>query len=351
MKDRPGPTTGMTAKMTALLRPALFLWLLAVPATAAPDLNLEEIERLLTDLPPEQRAQTIDELRGVLDRLAHSRPSTEEPKQQAPSWFNRVKLRHSAYNKAGIPKPASFQYTSPRSDDDSYAIDLGVTLLPWTEKDYVLGPKFEFHRNTLLDKEQDVLRSGLAGGHSWGRPAANAHDDPSSSWWAWLDSSADLKHDRVEDTRSYQVSATLMPLHSDLALGAARDLFRIGLPVLFDLEFGLEYEDIYDSTKVQRGSVSRGTIVAGALFYPWAARLNNRLQFAISAQHWTELGQSGHFDDSSTRFRNLGLSLNYYLTEKQNIAISLSHVNGENPSSGLPDQVFTRVGLLVKSGD
>ena len=266
-------------------------------------------------------------------------------------WYDKLKVRRSTYDRNGFSKPASVHFTNPTDGPSSYAIDLGVTWTTLSTPKYMVGPKVEFHRNTLLDKAQDVLRVGISTGRVIRTPVLDPVHDPENRWWAWLSGTAELKRDRIMDTRSILATTLLRPLRSDKALGAPLPLFNDRLEILLDIAFGFEYEDVLNHPTSLHGSVLRGTALAGFLIFPFPRPLEKRLQLGVAGQHWTEISQSGHFDDPDDQFHNIVWSLTYFFTDKRDFGISLSRIDGDDPNQGLLDQAYTSIGLTAKFGD
>ena len=339
--------------MPTLRRTLLYSSLLILATFVHGDLNTEEIERQLNAMAPEQRQRFVTDLRAVIERLDQGpiTPDKVEEPANPVRWHDKLKVRRSAYDRNGISKPASIHFTSPSDGPSSYAIDLGVTWTALSTPKYIAGPRVEFHRNTLLDKAQDVLRVGVSTGRAIGTPVRDPVHHPENRWWAWLSGDAELKRDRITDTRSVLATTVLRPLHQDKALGAPLPLFNDRLEILLDIAFGFQYEDVLNHPASLHGSVLRGTSLAGLLIYPFPRPLDKRLQLGVAGQHWTEISESGHFDDSDDQFHNIVWSLTYFFTDTQDVGIALSRIDGDDPNQGLLDQAYTSIGLIAKFGN
>lgn len=77
---------------------------------------------------------------------------------------NRIKVRNSVVDKNAIEKPAEFAFITSIGDKKSFIINSGISvnLIPETYSNWIFfGPSIEYHKNTELEKKQDVLQVGI----------------------------------------------------------------------------------------------------------------------------------------------------------------------------------------------
>ena len=118
------------------------------------------------------------------------------------SFFEKVSLRKSFQSKNDKAEPAVFTYTNPRDKAESWLLNaaIGFNVLSQTQKVITLSPYFEYHRNTLIDKEQNNIQSGLA--LEW--QLWQLKDSSTREWTPILITSTKYNKDLVKDVSSFQ---------------------------------------------------------------------------------------------------------------------------------------------------
>lgn len=268
------------------------------------------------------------------------------------SFWRGFKVRKSAYEKSQFSKPGQMQFTSPDDSNDSYAIDIGVTYTALATNRFVFGPKVEYHKNTLIDKEQDLFRAGLVGSYMFGEVISNNSDGLTiESFAMWSDLSIDYKNDIESKKKSLETSLLFTPLYTPYGLGNAgfgTHLTRFG----FDLSFGLEYENGKSEDLNETGDTIRSVGKLGIVVYPLfgVKAIGRNLQLIAYGTIWQEIYHTGLFNNGQDFFRLYNFGITYYFNHDQTIGFSLNRVQGDDPSQNLQDQKYTEFGIVFKIG-
>lgn len=253
--------------------------------------------------------------------------------QEEDTWYDKVSVRKTV---ADQDKPASIAFTNPNDGEASYAIDFGVTVAVDESDRWTIMPTIEYHKDNVIDKEQDVLSGGIKGSYYAG---------DMTTFGLLTDGELKYTRDGVGDIRSWVATATFVPTYQPLALNTAtigNDAIRIKLT----LKGGFDYETIASG---KDGDVLRGTVTAGFVAYPLPKLLERNLELGISNKYWTEISHGGYFDDKDDDANLFEVSAIYYLVKNDNddkIGVQLSYQDGSDPETKIPDQSFVRFGLV-----
>lgn len=320
--------------------------LVALPAYATTELDLDQLEEDVSALSEDDKKKAIERLREIADGLEVALASgSDEPVP----WYKRIKIRQSAYDKNKFSKPGSIQYTNADDGDTAYSIDMGISLVAMETDKWLIGPKVEYHRNTNIEKEMNTLMIGITGSYRLGSPTSDPNlGDVRATPMVWADGNLEYKRDGVTDAKSWQIKHVFNPLYAPWAIGTRRGSDNIQWGI--DTGAGFEYEDIFSGSNDKDGETLRGTARLGVVVYPLFKAFHTRVEAGISLQYWHEFTQSGDFDDGNDDFDKIITYLNYFLDEDHTVGLSLSQVNGENPSTGLLDQSFTQIGFVIQIG-
>lgn len=114
------------------------------------------------------KAKALDLEIAKLARSGDGKPPIPEPTEgeeqlnpfQLPEDFN-LKIRQTLTDKNKNSLPGLLQYSHPGNGDDSYLIDLGVSLDRDIGRGISLGLTTEYHYNSASGKLKDTLTAGL----------------------------------------------------------------------------------------------------------------------------------------------------------------------------------------------
>lgn len=285
----------------------------------------------------------------VLDRLAGS----------------GVEIRKSftgSSKDAGLP--AAITYENPDQGSNFYAIDVGVktgALLedPFAAKNLsgLLFPTLELHHSTKAGERAKKIGGGLTM-ELERAVGTDASEDPFATMW-FADAKIELLRDSIEDqtTRTATLRMGYYNVNSDY--GPAKDILigREGaLSARWMLTGGVEdYRKLPIKTKVNGESV----VVAEAIdttvgfarmnvqIKPFRNALNKKLVLTGTYTLRSNLSGDDIYGDTT---RLLEASLDWYLDEKDRLALGLSYQRGADPVRNFLDEEFSSLGLKLKLG-
>ncbi|MCP4746382.1 MAG: hypothetical protein GY874_09620 [Desulfobacteraceae bacterium] len=253
-------------------------------------------------------------------------------------------LRRSAINKSTLEKPAQFQITLPEDNEDSYAIDLGLSALSpsilYKESLWEFALTGEYHRNTQIEKKQEVLLLGAS--------TLGVIGDITEQPWSILPkSSIDFKHDEISDSESILISLNSSVVYLPFWIGKITGTNLLGF--LWQPLIGLEYENIFEAKDdAPTGDILRGYAFFDIAVYPLRTLIQERLELSVIAKVWHDLHESSDLDGDNDSYDLIEYSATYYLDENKHYALALCHFDGENPTTGFQQQKFTQVSFKMK---
>lgn len=266
--------------------------------------------------------------------------ATEESKA-SPAWYDKFTVGETP---AG--GDASINFTSPGEGKDSYAVDIGVAYhLTETERWYVV-PTIEYHNNTALKEEQDVILGGIKGSYLVGDVVTTdaVTGQLSSSLAVWTDAELIHKWDEVKDDQSWMPEITFTPLYSAWGLGSSKPVWSDQMRMQLNLSGGLVYEE---SASGKDGDALRAKVEAGVTLVP-QGYIN--LKFTLSNTYWNELTVSGKFDDGKDDFNLLKIAATYYIINDKDkndrLGVRLTYQDGADPDKSLKDQSLVTFGFI-----
>jgi hypothetical protein len=249
-----------------------------------------------------------------------------------------------------VTQPAFLQLTFPDEGEKSLVLGLGLKydVVPNGLMD--LGFFAEYSRNTQKDKEQDVLKAGMA--MEW---QIFKLGQKYLSHSPILIAKINYKRDGIKDTGSLQ--GALAYTHVFKGRG---DRFGFPLPnttflpkvlaFTYSPLLGLEYEKIYNSgAGGLKGDVLRGYFQLEAALYPLAKKWKRKLELELTYIYRRDITNSISEMNRTYKLLKTGISW-YILTIKKMwwTGIGLTYVNGEDPSIGLEKQKYLQIGLKLK---
>lgn len=268
------------------------------------------------------------------------------------SW-DRFHIWQNLDTSKKVTQPASLQLTFPDEGEKSLALGLGLKydVVPNGLMD--LGFFAEYSRNTQKDKEQDVLKAGMA--MEW-QILEVARGKSTHS--PILIAKINYKRDGTKDTGSLQ--AVFSYTHFFTGRG---DRFGFPLPnttllpkilaFTYSPLLGLEYEKI-NSTGAGglKGDVLRGYFQLEAALYPLAKKWKRKLELGLTYIYRRDLTNSISEKNMTYKLLKTGISwyiLKFLKGEKIWAGIGLTYVNGEDPSAGLEKQKYLQIGIKFKT--
>jgi hypothetical protein len=266
----------------------------------------------------------------------------------------QLKLRQSFQSEDSKPEPASFTYTKPKDSKASYLVDaaLGVNLI--NKPNLGLNLFGEYHRNTLIDKEQNSIQSGLA--IEWyTNNTFNTNSSLINSKTAILNFTAKYSKNIIDTTHSLQITAEITPLF-------LRGSFKkVLLPNDYHNHIGTVFDFLYfpaagfenqytfqaanDSAK---GNVFRGVAKIYLGIKPLPKLFKSKIElFGDFAERYDFLNTT-KFNERNHPLMQTGINFILLETASKYAKIGASFNKGSNPAQGLKDQEYYLISLKVK---
>jgi hypothetical protein len=258
--------------------------------------------------------------------------------------------------------PASFNMSGASGSDNYYNIDLAVKV-----SEYVfdfnrtslwkgrLYPSVEFHRNTNEQSEADNMQGAISFEFERGLGACAKLKNPFCKAMI-IDTSFKVKRDSHNDktTQSASVFGTFSGANKSNWPGRTIVFGDSAFKLIYLPFIGAEYhrnlpiEEKVDGEKVEiAGSIDEYFAVArlNVGLYPFAKSLDEKLKLVFDYSYRSTIGSNDLIDNSNT-FTDV--SLDYYLDEKNRIALGFSYSNGQSPSRNFLDEEKWGIGFKLK---
>ncbi len=267
----------------------------------------------------------------------------------AQSFFDRLKIRESFQSEDTKPEPASVSYTKPESAASSYLIDGGLAFTIINSDQYSLRMFSEYHRNTLIDKEQKTLQAGLAAEFMTNKNygAAGKH-----TRWVFT-ASADYNRDYLDSLHSLQASGEATILFSGrtgLLPNHYNRCFNNYLGVEYFPSVGVE-DDYRIQTKHDslNGNIFRPVLKIYVGLYPFSRFLDGRIEVFGSWNFKYDLIKNTNEDiDESHLLIKAGLNVVLVKQGNRFVKLGFSYNAGSDPLKGLKEQTYSLISFKVK---
>ncbi|NAS12284.1 hypothetical protein [Poritiphilus flavus] len=274
---------------------------------------------------------------------------------QDDSFFNRITLRKSFQSKNDKAEPAVVTYSNAENKEESWILNaaVGVSILNNIEEGLTLSPYLEYHRNTLVDKEQDNFQTGLA--TEW-----QLRDMSRKKWTPILIASLKYNEDNTKDISSFQGNYYFTPLFKGKAKNP--EFFYIPNNIsdfgkLFQFVYspylGLENENRFSTEMItDEGDIYRTyfRITANFSLFPGLKKLEKKFEFSIDWQYRYNIEENVEGLDKSDH-NYFSASFNYILFTaqegKRSAKVGVDYVNGDDPSRNFEEQSFFAVSLKI----
>ncbi len=273
---------------------------------------------------------------------------------QGKKIFEKVTLRQSFQSTSEKAEPAFITYTNPKNSQASWAVNaaIGYKFEP-TTKALTIDPYFEFHRNTIIDKEQYNWQTGISA--EW-----MTQDLHTKGWSPVLIGAEKYNKDKIKEVSSMQGNLYFTPLFKNK--GGALKYFwlphattNLGslLHFYYAPYIGLEHENrIQTPDKTYKGNIYRVLLRVNPtlFFHTKNDDVLDRVALTMDYQYRNDFSKS--VDDLSSddhRFFTASLLYTFFKTaDDKSAKIGFDYVNGENPSKGFQKQSFYAVTLKIK---
>tara|TARA_R110002049_G_scaffold43475_2_gene128110 strand:+ start:427 stop:1275 length:849 start_codon:yes stop_codon:yes gene_type:complete len=254
-------------------------------------------------------------------------------------------VRKNVFDKNQIAKPAQLNIIIPDSGSDSYSINTGISLIK--ESAYVTeyfqfeyGFSGEYHRNSKIDKEQNILAGSVAG--------FSIIRLPTEKTVKFINTLAiKFKSDFENNTESLHTDLKIVPIipHWDISDYFGPDNFKF----LFEPSGGFYYETILKDSKNLDGSIIRGYSTGALGIYPFWENTEEMIQITIDKTWWFDLFERDFLsNDQTTDPELLEIALQIYFNKAKNAGLRFEYIDGTDPKINLFDQEYFQVSFTFK---
>lgn len=259
------------------------------------------------------------------------------------SILSRFTLRQSFQTKSGSAEPATIAYTNPKEAKSSYLMNaaIGFNLFPESKAYLSIYPFVEYHRNTLIDKEQFNYLGGIS--IEW-----VPFDILKNKWSPVLISSAAYNNDKQKKIESFKGSMYLTLVFKWSSFNIFKTIFVEAFPYI-----GIENENRMKTEAIdKKGNIYRTFLRFNLSCNPFMAIgvIKERIEINLDLQHRY---------DFITPFKQLSRDHSYFLLscsykvyqsedKKKSVEIGIEYVNGEDPVRGFEKQCYHAVILKMK---
>ncbi len=279
-----------------------------------------------------------------------------QDKDTSSSFLDIFTLRKSFESKNDKAEPAIFTYTKPKDKDDSWLLNaaIGFNILPNTKHTLTLDPYFEYHKNTLIDKEQDNWQTGFS--FEW-----QTQNLTTKSWSPIIISAIKYNEDKIKEISSFQGNLYFTPLFK----GKEKELKYFWIPNnttnfgdLFDFVFspyvGLENENrIKTENDSLSGNIYRAyfRITSSVSLFPKSKKLKEKFEFNVDWQYRYNLNENVEaLITNEHKYFTAGFNYVFFTADegKKSAKIGIDYTNGENPTKNFEEQSYYALTLKVK---
>lgn len=248
-------------------------------------------------------------------------------------------------------KPASFFFSSDiKNNSNFFTADLGLKVseldvfqnTSFNDKvSLVLFPKLEYHRNTEEENQKDTFSAGV---NMEFFPVP--YKTPIADGWEiapWIQSSVDIKNDKVNDLSTMNYSSYLSIFSSRAFLPGGKARAKDGSLVF--RYFAYSGYELYSEFEEVKGKSSYWSSRIFMELWPIPAKTKEYIQLTFEYNHRKSL------KDSLYRSGNLNwatVGLNIYPTGKANIGLGFEYSKGGDPNNSFLDTERILLGLNVK---
>lgn len=271
-------------------------------------------------------------------------------------FIDRFTLRQSFQSKNDKAEPAVITFTKPKDKDESWLLNaaIGYNLLKKSEVVLSLDPYFEYHKNTLIDKEQNNWQAGIAS--EW-----QSRDLSQKKWTPVFIFAVKYNEDQIKKNTSFQGNAYFTPLFK----GKAKEAKYFWIPNnasdfgnVFQFSYspyvGFENENrIKTKEDASEGNIYRALfrITSTVSLFPKSEKLKEKFEFNFDWQYRNNFSESvSDLTVKDHKFLTTGFNYTFFSADegKKSAKIGFDYTNGENPTKSFEEQSFYAVSLKIK---
>jgi hypothetical protein len=266
------------------------------------------------------------------------------------NFWSRLHVSNSSIgSKQGVKQPGSFQITIPDKGKKIIEMGIGLKVDVLSTGLMDLGVFAEYNRNTISEKEQNVIRTGMI------------------MEWQLLDlvrvphtpillTNLNYKNDMIKNTRFLQASIAYTHLFRGrggksgfpLPHEFGQKIFKF-LELTYSPYLGIEYENIISANdEGKKGDILRGFFQVESVLTPTSDKLKEKLELTFGYTYRRDLKNSMDKENKTYQLLKAGIHYYFFKSGKSLLGIGLTYVNGEDPNTGQPKQKYLTLGLKFK---
>ncbi|MEO7216308.1 hypothetical protein [Mucilaginibacter sp.] len=281
----------------------------------------------------------------------------------ASPFFSNLQIRKSFEAADVLQKPVQLLYTAPHDGKNSWLADagIGITLGKLSTGTFTSKLTAEYHRNTLIDAEQNNFQAGynfnIFGGNG---------DGVNSFYTTAITGTTKYVRDKIKDDHSFVATLNLTPYLSGAQSAAGQYGFNLGRPgytkglkntYQVGPAFEVQYQQILSSASGIKGGIIRPLVdlfaaisinqvpVAGA---PIVAP-KKIIEFSFDyINRYAVANSTGNSEGFTKLFKG---GVDYYIAFREGgpqASLGLSYNVGSDPLEGLKNQRFWEFTLQFK---
>ncbi len=272
------------------------------------------------------------------------------------SFWDNFTLRKSFTSANSKAKAAVITYTNPKDKKESWLLNaaLGLNILTPKKEIIALSPYIEYHRNTLVDEEQNNWQTGLA--LEW-----QTRDLVLKKWSPILIGSTKYNQDIKNEVNSLQGNLYATAIFKGYNLDYKHFYIPnniVNFGKLFQFVYtpyvGLENENrLKTETISEEGNIYRAylRVTSSIVLFPISEKWCDKIELVTDWQY--RYNFSENVDELTTEDHNYfsaGMNYIFFTTENgsKSAKIGVDYVHGENPSKNFEDQSYYAITLKVK---
>jgi len=268
-------------------------------------------------------------------------------------WDFKIKLRKSFQSEDSKPEAAMISYTKPKNRSESFLIDAALGLQLVGSPNLSANVFCEYHRNTLVEKSQNAIQSGVA--LEWYTNSEfNTDDAEENSHTTIINWTTKYSDDIIQKIESIQSTGELTILLTKAnRKGCILPNVNNRIGTVFDFQYfpsvGYELENrIKCKNDSAKGNIFRMVGKIHASIFPIPQILKSSIEIYCDFAYRYDLINSTLYSDYSHPWIQTGANLVLFDDGKTSTKLSCSYNTGDNPAQGLKKQDYILVALKVK---
>lgn len=271
-----------------------------------------------------------------------------------PNFLERITLRESFLSKNAKTEPAIFTWTNPENDKASWLTKaaIGYSIADNWGTNLILYPYIEFHKNTLIEEEQENFQSGFSA--EWQRSLVNR------KWSPVLIGALKYNRDVIKNITSFQGSIYFTPLFKgirDDQMGmfwVPNELTEFGKAFLFTYSpyLGLENENRFRVESAgDEGNIYRAFFrINSSIWFPLTeSYFQEKFEVTFDWQYRYNFSENVEsLTAEEHNYLTVGINFKIFESDLGSAMVGYNYIYGENPAKNFEEQTYQALTLKVK---